>query len=260
MYPFTIPLWPEDDDTASTSSAVSDAPSLEHLTEVEPRTFMDIIDDAIPDYTNYRSPKSPLCDGTSNTFHGVRFGAEALPERVVKQHKYLRHSHSAVFRSFTADMERDIAYARKLRLGEHRRRRRAYSVQQDANRPFIEGTPEVTPSHEAQCDVNIRKCAKIGIFTVEEMWPDLLETFEDGAGKDTDGKELPRPKKGLYSKFKKFIKPHGDNFIRSIHTKDEWASEAENARSGRREKDDNQNQRAGINLLAHTMGFGMGRF
>ncbi|KAF2451000.1 hypothetical protein P171DRAFT_503796 [Karstenula rhodostoma CBS 690.94] len=256
-------LNPDDDDnpdTASNMYAASVASSLD-LTEVEPRTFMDIVDDAIPVRTKYRRPKPPPRNGSPDSFHDLRFGAEVLPNRHHRRHR----SHSQVPVSFTADREpcrtkpaadptqvtwsydnddygryrrdrlmSDVLEAQALRRENQRRRSHSTSALSSAN------TWEVSP---AQIGMDKSGFSEIGVLSPEEMWPDLVGTSDTQSGGKPEDTVTDRPKKGIVSRFKKFIQPHGKN---------------DKVPGG--EKDDKKNPRTGMNMLSATMGYGMGRF
>ncbi|KAF9730842.1 hypothetical protein PMIN06_005051 [Paraphaeosphaeria minitans] len=257
----------DDDDNVSTFSAASDAHSLESLTEVEPRTFMDIVDDTIPVRTEYRRPETPHRNGIQDSSHGLPFGAEVLPGRVVKR----RHSYSAVPRSFAADEARHMPtdpsgpynifeeYAQDISLEEQLGHRRPYGVQQRADKLSEEGAFENKPSREAQGDKNRRKHAEIEVLTAEEMWPGISKTSEDGAGREKDDAATGRPKTGSFSKFKKIFKSHGNDFIWTSHGKGEQGFKGNTEDPRRQVTGNKKNPRTGLNMLAHTMGFGMGR-
>lgn len=263
-------LGPGDDegDTASTIYEASVASSLGDLTKVEPRIFLDIVDDAIPVHTEYRKPEPPPRDGTPDSAHGLGFGAEVMPE----PHHRRRRSHSAVPVSF-ADREpgmtdsaadpTQVTWSRNThgslqdhgsyRGGSHTMDARDLRVENERSRAYstsvlsAKNDLETYPAQIAQWDMDRSPYAKIGALTPEEMRPDLVGTSETQSAAATPS----RPKKGLLSKFKQLIKPHG---------KDEEVPVDENEDFERRDKDKKKSPSTGMNMLAHTMGYGMGRF
>jgi hypothetical protein len=197
-----------DSDTVSIRYADSARSSFEDLTEFQPRTFLDIVDNAINTHSKYSMPKPPLHNGSPDPYHDFVLGIEILPER---------HPCNCHFRD----------------LGNRRLEHEAYEVRR-------------TQSTGAVSSSGTKKAV-----TTQETAAETVATTDTRVGREIDAVTAGRPKNSLLSKFKKLIKPH---------EKGGQLCEGEDKAFERRDKEGKKQNVTGMNMLAATMGYGMGRF